>query len=222
MYHFRGASSNENQALRYNSSSFLVSINSPLKNPIKVSRKHGRYNIRGSWSYYQLLAFQERHTKRGGEFVKDFDSFAAREIFAGIFPCHTFCLNSTFISSLSSAPSSSPRPLIVGECDISPRCIGWRLDADHWFWTIYLGQGPVRISSMDLIWRLPLTICLRQRTSGEVTTLIQWLNGGQIPKIGISSLREYLNKGWAIPTYYSSHPPGERNHRYQQSSSKAS
>jgi hypothetical protein len=49
--HFSGASSKENHASRYNSSSLFTSMISPLKNPIRVSRKHGKYSMRGSCIY---------------------------------------------------------------------------------------------------------------------------------------------------------------------------
>lgn len=35
--------------------------------------------------------------------MKDLDSFAAKEIFAGIFPCQTFCLKRVFTSSRSTS-----------------------------------------------------------------------------------------------------------------------
>ena len=100
-YHFSGASSKENHASRYNSSSGLTSINSARKKLMIVSRKQGRYRIRGSCSYHVKTWMGGVGTYSAAVLVKDLDSLAAREIFVGRRPCHTFWRSSRVISSSS-------------------------------------------------------------------------------------------------------------------------
>jgi hypothetical protein len=50
-----------------------------------------------------------KYTYRGGVLVNDFDSFAARDIFAGSFPCHIFCRRRRVASSSSRDINGSDR-----------------------------------------------------------------------------------------------------------------